>query len=90
MRIELRKSFCFIIFIVGLISLTPDVTYAYLDAATGSIIFQAVVAVIAGASFFIRLYWKKLKVFFGSSKKVEEKKEIEIQSSTTEEKYESK
>ena len=38
---------------------------AYLDPGTGSMIFQAIVAVIAGAAFGIKVYWRRLKTFFG-------------------------
>ena len=42
--------------------------YAYLDAATGSIIIQAVVGSIAGAMLFGRVYLAKAKAFLTRSK----------------------
>ena len=41
-----------------------DDVYAYLDPASGSLIFQAVVAAIAGGAFLARVYWGKLKKNF--------------------------
>lgn len=38
--------------------------YAYLDAATGSIILQAVIGAVATATLFARLYIAKIKAFF--------------------------
>ena len=45
------------------IILAPS-AYAYLDATTGSIVLQAVIAGAVGSMFFIRLSWRKIKNFF--------------------------
>ena len=37
---------------------------AYLDPGTGSIILQALIAVIAAIGSYIGFYWKKVKDFF--------------------------
>ena len=37
---------------------------AYLDAGTGSIIFQAIVAFLVGAAFTVKVYWHRIKNFF--------------------------
>jgi hypothetical protein len=42
-----------------------EVRVAYLDPGTGSLIIQAVVAVLAGAAVAITSYWQKIKTFFG-------------------------
>ena len=42
-----------------------EVRVAYLDPGTGSLIIQAVVAVLAGAAVAITSYWQKIKKFFG-------------------------
>jgi hypothetical protein len=41
--------------------------YAYLDAATGSIILQAVIGAVATSMLFARLYIAKIKAFFSRS-----------------------
>lgn len=43
----------------------PD-TYAYLDAGTGSQIIQIVIAGSVGAIFALKVYFKKIKLFFVS------------------------
>lgn len=45
--------------------------YAYLDAATGSIILQAVIGAVATSLLFARLYIAKIKAFFSRSRPVE-------------------
>ena len=42
-----------------------EIRIAYLDPGTGSLIIQAVVAVLAGAAVAITSYWQKIKKFFG-------------------------
>ncbi|MBW2493130.1 MAG: hypothetical protein JRE43_00120 [Deltaproteobacteria bacterium] len=42
-----------------------EIRVAYLDPGTGSLIIQAVVAVLAGAAVAITSYWRKIKTFFG-------------------------
>jgi hypothetical protein len=49
----------------------PSAAQAYLDAGTGSMLVQAVVASIAGALVLIRSYWSQLKGFFGKGSAAE-------------------
>lgn len=51
--------------------LFPQTAYAYLDPGTGSYIIQMAIAILLGASFTIKIYWKKIKTYFAkfSSKK---------------------
>jgi hypothetical protein len=42
----------------------PQKAYAYLDPGTGSLIFQMIIAFLLGASFVIKVYWRKIKAFF--------------------------
>lgn len=42
--------------------------YAYIDPGLGSIILQAIIAMIAGSSLIIKIYWKKIKDFFKKKK----------------------
>ena len=40
----------------------------YIDPGTGSIILQAIVAVVAGVSLFVKVKWYSLLHFFGIKK----------------------
>jgi hypothetical protein len=40
--------------------------FAYLDPGTGSYIFQVLVAAFVGGLFTIKIYWQKIKIFFGN------------------------
>jgi len=44
----------------------PQKAYAYLDPGTGSYMFQLAIALLAGGFFAIKLYWRRIKTFFGS------------------------
>lgn len=46
---------------------SSEVALAYLDPGTGSFIIQALVATIAGVAVTLRLYWGKIKAFFGGN-----------------------
>jgi len=46
-----------------------DDVYAYLDPGVGSMLFQSLVAAIAGGLFILKMYWSKLKTFFSRDKK---------------------
>jgi len=39
--------------------------HAYIDPATGSMVIQAVIAVVAAASVTIGIFWGRLKLFLG-------------------------
>jgi len=52
-----------LLFALGLL-MAPSRAQAYLDAGTGSMIFQVVVATVMGALFILRGYWQKLKDLF--------------------------
>ena len=49
---------------VALLASSPS--YAYLDPGTGSIILQSILAGIAVAIGFLRLYWQRFKAFLSS------------------------
>ena len=42
---------------------------AYLDPGTGSMMLQVILGGIAAVGVAIKLYWHKLRVFFGAGKK---------------------
>ena len=51
--------------------LSANPAYAYLDPGTGSMMLQVILGGIAAVGVAIKLYWHKLRVFFGASRKVE-------------------
>ena len=53
----------FAIIIVGL--LVPSHAYAYLDPGSGSMMLQLLLAGVAGAGMFLKLYWRRLIGLFG-------------------------
>ena len=42
--------------------------HAYLDPGTGSILLQAIIGGIVGGLVFIKVYWRKLRSYFGGRK----------------------
>ena len=55
-----------IVFII--ILLRPDISYAYLDPGTGSLLLQGLVAALAAGGAAITVYWSKLKSLFSKKK----------------------
>ena len=49
--------------VVGALScaLVPRTAHAYLDPGTGSYVLQLVIALLLGASFGIKIYWRRLR-----------------------------
>lgn len=45
--------------------LTLQNIHAYIDPGTGSLIIQFLIAGAVGGLFLIKIYWKKVKAFFG-------------------------
>ena len=59
-----------------LVLIFPFNTYAYLDPGSGSFLIQIVVATLAGAGYFAKANWDKIKQRFnGDSKKTEDEKQ---------------
>ena len=58
-----------------LVSLSP--AYAYLDPGTGSIIIQSMIAAAAAGFYIIKIYWYRLKAFFGFNKETETAESVE-------------
>lgn len=44
--------------------LFPRDAFAYLDPGSGSLIFQTIVATLAGAAYAVRLYWHRIRSWF--------------------------
>ena len=57
MALVLLVSFCLML---------PQTAYAYIDPGTGSYVVQLVIAGLLGASFAIKIYWKKIKAFLAN------------------------
>ena len=55
-----------IVFII--ILLRPDISYAYFDPGTGTLLLQGLIAVLAAGGAAITLYWNKLKSLFSKKK----------------------
>jgi len=51
--------------------------HAYLDPGSGSFIFQLLLAALVGAAFLIKVYWTKIKSFFGRIFRREESKQAD-------------
>ncbi len=50
--------------VIGAIGITKP-AYAYLDPGTGSMLLQLLLGGVAGALVVGKLYWHRIKVFFG-------------------------
>jgi hypothetical protein len=55
---------------MALLMATPWPAHAYLDPGTGSLILQGIIGTVAGALVALRLYWKRIKVFFAAKSAV--------------------
>ncbi len=55
-----QSALFFSCLVVVMLGFVPD-AHAYLDPGTGSILFQALVALIAGVSLTMKLYWRKIR-----------------------------
>ena len=51
---------------------SPGLRLAYIDPGTGSFVIQALVAAAAGLAVTLKLYWSRIKGFFGGSTNAEE------------------
>jgi len=47
-----------------LVALFPTDAHAYIDPGSGSLIFQTIVATLAGVAYAVRLYWGRLRGVF--------------------------
>lgn len=55
-----------IILVAAFLFADTSSAFAYLDPGTGSIILQGIIGSIAGAMVVGRLYWHRIKKFFGA------------------------
>ncbi len=71
---QINKLFKCGLFCLLLITIFPIQLFCYIDPGTGSYVIQLLIAGLVGVSFFIRIFWKKIKNFISSvfSKKAKE------------------
>lgn len=62
----MTKSLISMLGLALLISLAfPRDAFAYLDPGSGSLIFQTIVATLAGVAYGVRVYWHRITGWFG-------------------------
>ena len=61
----MNRIYMALLAVPALLLFSTQNAYAYLDPGTGSMILQGLIGGIAGGMFAIRLYWSKLKTWFG-------------------------
>ncbi len=65
MRRRFNVSMLFVLLTVwGLVFAPP--AYAYIDAGTGSYLFQLLIAGLFAGAFMIKMFWKSIKAFLKS------------------------
>ena len=47
-----------------LLIILPGIAFAYLDPGTGSYVIQVIIALFVGSVFAVKMFWKKIVVFF--------------------------
>ncbi len=60
-----KRSICLLVFLL-LLTAVPRNAHAYLDPASGSMLLQLLLGGLAGAALFLKLFWQKIRNFFGS------------------------
>ena len=58
------KELAVILISIFLVFILVNQSYAYIDPGTGSMLVQAVLAAIVGSAVTIKLFWKRIKIFF--------------------------
>ena len=61
----LKMSIKAIFLALVILFIFPGISYAYLDPGSGSLIFQMIVAGAAGIAFAAKIFWYRIKQFFG-------------------------
>jgi hypothetical protein len=60
-----KHFFTISLFVMCVLFLVPSDAYAYLDPGSGSFIIQIILAGIMGLMLMAKIYWKKIRGFFG-------------------------
>jgi hypothetical protein len=67
MRYLMKKSFnARKIACLSFFMLIPAAAYAYVDAGSGSCCLQAMLGIVLGAVFAVKLYWRKILALFAA------------------------
>ena len=53
--------------LLSAIALSPATAYAYIDPGSASLFATLVIGALAGAAMAVRVYWSRLRSFFGRS-----------------------
>lgn len=61
----LSRSWRVLGIVVLLAVLFPRDAFAYIDPGSGSLIFQTIVATLAGVAYGVRVYWSRIRGLFG-------------------------
>jgi len=62
-----HRNIAVFLVVVWVTILPPQALAAYLDPGTGSLVIQSVIAALAAAGFALRLYWRRIRVWFKRS-----------------------
>ena len=68
----MKTAFFFLLALTLLTMGRPDAAYAYVEPGTGSMLLQALLALVAGALVMAKIYWQRLKTWFFRSPSREE------------------
>jgi len=60
-----KRNSCIVALSAAFLLASPLYAHAYIDWGTGSFIIQGVLSAVFGAALGIRIYWRKIKKFFG-------------------------
>ena len=63
---KIKKKIRYLVICLLTFFLFNNSAHAYLDPATGSVIFQAIIALFAGIATAISIYWRKFKDFISN------------------------
>jgi len=63
---KIKKKISYLVICLLTFFLFNNSAHAYLDPGTGSLIFQAIIALFAGIATAIAIYWRKFKDFISN------------------------
>lgn len=65
---SLRNLITLVIMVGAWLIVFPSTVHAYVDPGTGSYVLQIIVAGIAAASFGLKIFWTRIKMFLSGKK----------------------
>ncbi len=77
MKIQINRKISVLTFVTVVGLGMHGQALAYLDPATGSIILQGIIAACAGVAVTAKLYWSRIKAFFGHNRDHEDNETLE-------------